>query len=471
MSKILIPSSLIELTGLVQQCLLLAKEQGFSIEDIELGVSPTQSIQLVRDQQTTRITTDLTDGYDSEHETSFVLYYRSALSVEACAKQPSKAIYIGIADTQVSDEKEKVLQLDIWRHPINNEVRALSVKSKFNAMFDPEHHLAWIVTLTVLDFPIEDALTLTRGMLTQQANVSRETLLNDNLNEERSTQWADQFDDFPTPVLEDNRLGIQVGWSAQGESVSFPTLTKQSLGLYPVVDDVAWIERLLPLGINTIQLRIKNPQQADLEQQIIRAIELGRQYQAQVFINDYWQLAIKHGAYGVHLGQEDIEESNLAQLTKAGIRLGLSTHGYYELLRIVQIHPSYIALGHIFPTTTKQMPSKPQGLVRLALYQKLIDSIPYTNTEAAFRPAKDKAGSDYVLGFPTVAIGGIDQSNAAQVWQTGVSSLAVVRAITLAESPQSVIEFFAKLMKERQLTFTDQNSELAHNKRGEHAHG
>ncbi|MDF5356255.1 thiamine phosphate synthase, partial [Vibrio parahaemolyticus] len=268
---------------------------------------------------------DLIDDYDSEHESSFVLYYRSALSVEACAKQPSKAIHIGIADTQVSDEKEKVLQLDIWRHPINNEVRALSVKSKFNAMFDPEHHLAWIVTLTVLDFPIEDALTLARGMLTQQANVSRETLLNDNLGEGRSTQWADQFDDFPTPVLEDNRLGIQVGWSAQGESVSFPTLTKQSLGLYPVVDDVAWIERLLPLGINTIQLRIKNPQQADLEQQIIRAIELGRQYQAQVFINDYWQLAIKHGAYGVHLGQEDIEESNLAQLTKAGIRLGLST--------------------------------------------------------------------------------------------------------------------------------------------------
>ncbi|KHA58871.1 thiamine-phosphate pyrophosphorylase [Vibrio variabilis] len=471
MSKILIPSSLIELTGLVQECLLLAKEQGFSIEDIELGASPTQSIQLVRDQQIIHITTDLIDGYDSESECSFTLYYRSALSVKACAKQLSKAIYIGITDTQVSDEKEKVLQLDIWRHPINDEVRALSVKSKLNAMFDPEHHLAWIVTLTVLDFPIEDALTLARGMLTQQANVSRETLLNDNLVEGRATQWADQFDDFPTPVLEDYRLGIQVGWSAQGESVSFPTLTKQSLGLYPVVDDVAWIERLLPLGINTIQLRIKNPQQADLEQQIIRAIELGRQYQAQVFINDYWQLAIKHGAYGVHLGQEDIEESNLAQLTKAGIRLGLSTHGYYELLRIVQIHPSYIALGHIFPTTTKQMPSKPQGLVRLALYQKLIDSIPYTNTEAAFRPAKDKAVSDYVLGFPTVAIGGIDQSNADQVWQTGVSSLAVVRAITLAESPQSVIEFFAQLMKEKQLMFADQNSELTHTKRGEHAHG
>ena len=188
---------------------------------------------------------------------------------------------------------------------------------------------------------------------------------------------------------------------------------------------------MLKLGINTVQLRIKNPQQADLEQQVARSIDLGREYNAQVFINDYWQLALKHDAFGVHLGQEDIEESNLSQLSFAGIKIGLSTHGYYELLRIVQINPSYIALGHIFPTTTKQMPSKPQGLVRLSLYQQLIDTIPYT---------------EQLIGYPTVAIGGIDQSTAEQVWDCGVSSLAVVRAITLAEDPKKVIEFFEKLM-------------------------
>ncbi|MCL4156713.1 UNVERIFIED_CONTAM: hypothetical protein GTU68_007360, partial [Idotea baltica] len=226
---------------------------------------------------------------------------------------------------------------------------------------------------------------------------------------------------FPIPALEDQRLDISVGWANQGTSLSFPELSKSSLGLYPVVDDVDWIERLLKLGINTVQLRIKNPQQADLEQQVARSIDLGRQYNAQVFINDYWQLALKHDAFGVHLGQEDIEESNLSQLSFAGIKIGLSTHGYYELLRIVQINPSYIALGHIFPTTTKQMPSKPQ----------LIDTIPYT---------------EQLIGYPTVAIGGIDQSTAEQVWECGVSSLAVVRAITLAEDPKKVIEFFEKLM-------------------------
>jgi thiamine-phosphate pyrophosphorylase len=135
----------------------------------------------------------------------------------------------------------------------------------------------------------------------------------------------------------------------------------------------------------------------------------------------------------VHLGQEDIEVANLKQLAEQGIALGLSTHGYYELLRIVQIHPSYIALGHIFPTTTKDMPSKPQGLIRLELYQRLIDSIPYGDE----------------LGYPTVAIGGIDLKTAAPVWSCGVTSLAVVRAITLADDVPAVIQQFGSIMDGR----------------------
>lgn len=450
MNKILIPSSLIELTGLVQQCLLLAKEQGFTIENIELGVSPTQSIQLIHDQHITTLSTDIISDVESFKGLDYVLYYRSEMGVAECRHQESTNIFIGISDRNMTGTQQ-LPQLDIWRHPINNEVRALSVASNLATHLSPELHLAWFITLSILDFPIEDALTLARAMMSPAGDVSRETSAFDTRTVSSShvvKVWAFEFSAFPIPVLEDDRLGIQVGWSAQGESVSFATLTKPSLGLYPVVDDVSWIERLLPMGINTIQLRIKNPQQADLEQQVKKAIELGRQYGAQVFINDYWQLAIKHGAYGVHLGQEDIEESNLAQLSKAGVRLGLSTHGYYELLRIVQIHPSYIALGHIFPTTTKEMPSKPQGLVRLALYQKLIDTIPYSMTSD---------NSDQPLGFPTVAIGGIDQSNGDQVWECGVSSLAVVRAITLSSDPKSVIDFFAKLMGERQEVFAKNN--------------
>ncbi|MEG3693715.1 thiamine phosphate synthase [Vibrio coralliirubri] len=411
--KILIPSQNIELTGEVQSCLLVAKRQGLATDAVELGVSPTQCFSIVDAQQALSI--GFAHDVDSlaecrSSELDHIVDYSHSVALagvrDALAQTPN-TIYIGVLDDSAA--------LDIWSQLDSN--RAIKSETPAHQELDSRGHFAWLLTLLALEFPLEDALVLARAA----SNVSRGT-------------WPANYQNFPIPVLEDERLDISVGWAHQGTSLSFPELSKSSLGLYPVVDDVEWIERLLKLGIKTVQLRIKNPEQADLEQQIARSIELGREHNAQVFINDYWQLALKHDAFGVHLGQEDIEESNLSQLSKAGIKIGLSTHGYYELLRIVQINPSYIALGHIFPTTTKQMPSKPQGLVRLSLYQQLIDTIPYT---------------EELTGYPTVAIGGIDQSTAAQVWSCGVSSLAVVRAITLAEDPKQVIEFFEALMAGR----------------------
>ena len=84
--------------------------------------------------------------------------------------------------------------------------------------------------------------------------------------------------------------------------------TEQRLGLYPVVDSVEWIERLLNAGVTTIQLRIKDKHDDEVRDDIQRAIALGEKHHARLFINDYWRLAIELGAYGVHLGQEDLED-------------------------------------------------------------------------------------------------------------------------------------------------------------------
>ena len=83
------------------------------------------------------------------------------------------------------------------------------------------------------------------------------------------------------------------------------------LGLYPVVDSVAWIERLLEAGVRTLQLSIKDKRDEEVEADVAAAIALGRRYHARLFINDYWRLAVKHQAYGVHLGQEDLETTDL----------------------------------------------------------------------------------------------------------------------------------------------------------------
>lgn len=182
----------------------------------------------------------------------------------------------------------------------------------------------------------------------------------------------------------------------------------QRLGLYPVVDSVEWIARLLDVGVRTIQLRIKDKPDEAVEGEIIDAIALGHRHQARLFINDYWRLAIKHQAYGVHLGQEDLQATDLEAIHAAGLRLGVSTHDDQEIEVAQQVQPSYIALGHVFPTQTKQMPSSPQGLIQLAAHvQRLSD-------------------------YPTVAIGGISLERAPAVLATGVGSIAVVSAITQA---------------------------------------
>ncbi len=185
------------------------------------------------------------------------------------------------------------------------------------------------------------------------------------------------------------------------------------LGLYPVVGSVAWIERLLAVGVKTIQLRIKDKQDDEVEADIIAAVALGRRYDARLFINDYWRLAIKHQAYGVHLGQEDLESTELELIRAAGLRLGVSTHDNMEIDVALAARPSYIALGHVFPTQTKQMPSAPQGLEQLASHiERLAD-------------------------YPTVAIGGISLERAPAVLATGVGSIAVVSAITQANDWQA----------------------------------
>ncbi len=401
---LLIPSNHQDLIERVRHVLSLAQSVGFDIDDIQISEVKESDVIHIDDSERRQIISSDLLSVQMNNEADYRLHYHHGF-VESDFPKVIQSMTLGDVYIDVHSEFERK---DIWS--CREEV--IKASSGALSLTDAQEHFAWFIVSIVLDFPLEDAVMLARA-----GSVSRET-------------WPSKREQFFTPVIENSHLAIKVGWAVRASTSVFPTLSKSSLGLYPVVDNVEWIERLLKQGIKTIQLRIKDPDYPNLAQQIQKAIQLGEQYDAQVFINDYWQLAIEYGAFGVHLGQEDIETADLTLLASNNIALGLSTHGYYELLRVVQIHPSYIALGHIFPTTTKVMPSRPQGLVRLALYQQLIDSIQYGEK----------------LGYPTVAIGGIDLQTAKPVWDCGVTSLAVVRALTLAADTQHVIDEFSLIM-------------------------
>lgn len=190
----------------------------------------------------------------------------------------------------------------------------------------------------------------------------------------------------------------------------FPDLGNKPMGLYPIVDSAQWLSRLLPLGISTVQLRIKDPDTINVEHEIKQAITIANKYNARLFINDYWQIAIKYQAYGVHLGQGDLADADINAIQQAGLRLGISTHCYHEVARAHYYRPSYIACGPIFETTSKVMPFGPQGLAKLRLWRETLD-------------------------YPLVAIGGINETSIKEVLACGVDGVAMISAITQADDP------------------------------------
>jgi thiamine-phosphate pyrophosphorylase len=182
-------------------------------------------------------------------------------------------------------------------------------------------------------------------------------------------------------------------------------------GFYPVVDDVLWLRRWLPLGVRTIQLRLKNQSATEVRRQIREALTVAADYpDCQLIINDYWQIAIEEGATWLHLGQEDLTSADRAAIRAAGIKLGISTHSPEELATALAAEPDYIALGPIYPTTLKQMPWSPQGLSRIGEWKAH-------------------------CGVPLVAIGGITLERAPAVLAAGADAIAVVSDVLSAPDP------------------------------------
>ena len=182
---------------------------------------------------------------------------------------------------------------------------------------------------------------------------------------------------------------------------------------YPVVDSAAWVQRLLPLGVKLVQLRIKDATQAQLQTEIHAALAACRAHAAQLVVNDHWQLALDAGADFVHLGQEDLDGADLPALRRRGVRLGLSTHSDAELERALAQAPDYIALGPVYPTTLKRMPWPPQGLPRIGEWKRRIGPL------------------------PLVAIGGITLQRAQGCFDAGADAVAMVSDITRHKDPDA----------------------------------
>ena len=181
---------------------------------------------------------------------------------------------------------------------------------------------------------------------------------------------------------------------------------------YPIFDDVAWLERALPLGVRLVQLRLKDRAPDDLRDQIRRGLALARAHGAALVVNDHWQVAIDEGAEWLHLGQEDLDEADLPAIRRAGLRLGVSTHDHAELDRALALAPDYVALGPVWPTILKKMKWAEQGLDRVTEWKALVGAT------------------------PLVAIGGLTPERGALALAAGADVVSAVTDITLNPDPE-----------------------------------
>jgi thiamine-phosphate pyrophosphorylase len=182
--------------------------------------------------------------------------------------------------------------------------------------------------------------------------------------------------------------------------------------IYPITDQrltglshAAQVEKLIAGGASFIQLREKHASPRDFLIDAERAIGVARKNSVKIIINDRVDLALVLKADGVHLGQDDLPPAAAREVLGGGAIIGYSTHNLEQAAEAARLPIDYLAIGPVFPTTTKENPDPTIGLATIV------------QTRAA------------IGDFPLVAIGGISRDNFQRVLTAGADSLAVISAV------------------------------------------
>lgn len=192
-------------------------------------------------------------------------------------------------------------------------------------------------------------------------------------------------------------------------------LDKKAMILYAVTDR-KWtgrqslakqVESALKGGATCVQLREKN---LDYEGFLAEAVEINKlckKYKVPFIVNDNVEIAIKSGADGVHVGQDDMQAGDVRKKIGDDMILGVSAHNVNEALTAEKNGADYIGAGAVFGTSTK------------------------TNVSAmSYDTLKDICSA---VSIPVVAIGGINENNILLLKGSGIDGTALVSAVFSAE--------------------------------------
>lgn len=173
-------------------------------------------------------------------------------------------------------------------------------------------------------------------------------------------------------------------------------------------------------GARLLQIRAKDASSASLLESTLAIVERAEQVGALVIVNDRADVARLAGASGVHVGQDDLQPSAVRAIVGGSAVVGLSTHTSDQVLRAVNEPISYLAVGPVFATVTKDTGYAAVGLARVR--EGMVAAEPH--------------------GLPVVAIGGITLERAPGVLAAGASSVAVASDLFSGQSPEKRVRTY-----------------------------
>ena len=209
-------------------------------------------------------------------------------------------------------------------------------------------------------------------------------------------------------------------------------------GLYVIIDpdacrgrDAVEVARLaLEGGASMVQWRDKRREKGDQIPQARAVRTLCAEHNALFILNDHVDLALAVEADGVHLGPHDLPVDAVRRFVPEGFAIGASTNNADEARRAQAAGASYVAIGSVFPTSSKE-----PGRTRAASIDRV-------------REVK------LAVAVPVVAIGGINASNVDQVIEAGADAVAVISAVCGADDPRAAARELAQRFEARRFPRT-----------------
>jgi thiamine-phosphate pyrophosphorylase len=177
-------------------------------------------------------------------------------------------------------------------------------------------------------------------------------------------------------------------------------------------------------GARLLQLRAKHLPSASFLELCDELVRMASPYSASIIVNDRADLAALAKAAGVHVGQEDLAPADARRLLGHASIVGFSTHTVAQIEAALREPITYLAVGPVFGTTTKDTGYSAVGLGLVSTAARLAGAI------------------------PVVAIGGITLETALSVLEAGATSVAVIGDLLMHGNPQGRVAAYLQRLEQ-----------------------